>query len=206
MLIVINMEILHTAAEVGRKIGDPVSIESKETTNAGQSNRTEEKPKDGGGAPLSGSASGANSTLNASVMDVRATYPISSLSPYQNKWVIKARVTAKSPIRQWSNAKGEGKLFNFDLMDESGQIRATVFRDMVDKFFDVIEVRHSAAASFRIFNNHFHIADRQGVLHLEVSTEASQQTIFEIAQRLRDDIRQRDHRPRMQRSRRHSSG
>lgn len=54
--------------------------------------------------------------------------------------MIKARVTAKPPIRHWSNAKGEGKLFSMDLMDESGQIRVTAFRDQVDKFYDMIEV------------------------------------------------------------------
>lgn len=78
--------------------------------------------------------------MNASILDSRATMPISGLSPYQNKWVIKARVTSKPPIRHWSNAKGEGKLFSMDLMDESGQIRVTAFRDLVDKFYDMIEV------------------------------------------------------------------
>lgn len=46
----------------------------------------------------------------------------------------------KSNIRQWSNAKGEGKLFSMDLMDESGEIRATAFREVVDKYYDMIKV------------------------------------------------------------------
>lgn len=68
------------------------------------------------------------------------THPIVGLSPYQNKWVIKARVTSKSTIRTWSNARGEGKLFSMDLTDESGEIRATAFKDQCDKFYDMIEV------------------------------------------------------------------
>lgn len=56
------------------------------------------------------------------------------------RWVIKARVTNKSAIRTWSNSRGEGKLFSMDLADESGEIRATVFRDLVDKYYDMIEV------------------------------------------------------------------
>lgn len=56
------------------------------------------------------------------------------------RWVIKARVTNKSAIRTWSNSKGEGKLFSMDLADESGEIRATVFRDLVDKYYEMIEV------------------------------------------------------------------
>lgn len=56
------------------------------------------------------------------------------------RWVIKVRVTNKSAIRTWSNSRGEGKLFSMDLIDESGEIRCTAFRDMCDKFYDMIEV------------------------------------------------------------------
>ena len=68
------------------------------------------------------------------------THPISGLTPYQNKWIIKARVTSKSPIRSWSNPRGEGKLFSMDLVDESGEIRATAFREQCDKYYEMIEV------------------------------------------------------------------
>lgn len=36
-----------------------------------------------------------------------------------NRWTIKARVTVKSDVRTWSNAKGEGKLFSVNLLDET---------------------------------------------------------------------------------------
>lgn len=49
----------------------------------------------------------------------------------------------KSDIRKWSNARGEGQLFSFDLVDESSEIRCTAFRDMVEKYFDLIKVRLS---------------------------------------------------------------
>jgi replication factor A1 len=65
----------------------------------------------------------------------RPTYPIGSLSPYQNNWVIKARVTQKSDIRKWANQKGEGQLFSVTLMDESGEIRATGFNTVVDELY-----------------------------------------------------------------------
>lgn len=54
--------------------------------------------------------------------------------------MIKARVMNKGPIKTWSNAKGEGKLFSMELCDESGEIRVTAFRDAVDKFYDMIQV------------------------------------------------------------------
>ena len=66
--------------------------------------------------------------------------PISSLNAYQNKWTIKARVSVKGEMRRWSNARGEGKVFSFDLIDAAGgEIKATAFNDAVDKFHDLIQ-------------------------------------------------------------------
>ena len=56
------------------------------------------------------------------------------------RWTIRARVTNKSNIRTWSNSRGEGKLFSINLLDESGEIRATLFKSEVDKFYDMIEL------------------------------------------------------------------
>ncbi len=44
-----------------------------------------------------------------------STHPIVGLNPYQNKWVIKARCMNKGAIRNYNNAKGPGKLFNFEV-------------------------------------------------------------------------------------------
>lgn len=65
---------------------------------------------------------------------------IKDLNLYQNRWTIRARVVSKSDIRTWSNAKGEGCLFSVELMDESCDIRATFFKEAVDKFYNFLTV------------------------------------------------------------------
>lgn len=66
--------------------------------------------------------------------------PINSLNAYQNRWTIKARVSVKGDLRRYSNARGEGKVFSFDLVDAAGgEIKATAFTDACDKFYDVIQ-------------------------------------------------------------------
>lgn len=66
--------------------------------------------------------------------------PISSLSPFIGRWWIKARVIDKSPKKTWNNARGSGQLFSMTLVDENKDaIRATVFQEGVDKYYDMIE-------------------------------------------------------------------
>ncbi|OWB73514.1 hypothetical protein B5S31_g3260 [[Candida] boidinii] len=66
-------------------------------------------------------------------------YSIDQLSPYQSKWTIKARVSFKGQMRTYHNSKGDGKLFNCNFLDETGEIRATGFNDAADKFYDLLQ-------------------------------------------------------------------
>ncbi|CAN4128031.1 unnamed protein product [Withania somnifera] len=66
--------------------------------------------------------------------------PIAALNPYQGRWTIKARVTAKTELRFYNNQKGDGKVFSFDLLDsDGGEIRATCFNSVADQFYHQIE-------------------------------------------------------------------
>ncbi len=71
--------------------------------------------------------------------EITSFTPIEGLSPYAHKWTIKARVSSKSDIRTWHKASGEGKLFSVNLLDESGEIKATGFNEQCDQFYDVLQ-------------------------------------------------------------------
>jgi ssDNA-binding replication factor A large subunit len=70
---------------------------------------------------------------NNAMVDVIGIVPIAALNPYQGRWTIKARVTAKSDVRRFHNSRGDGKVFSFDLLDaDNGEIQATYFNNVVD--------------------------------------------------------------------------
>lgn len=82
-----------------------------------------------------------NTSIGNTSMTDAAIVPIRDITPYNSKCTIKARVTNKSTIRTWSNSRGDGKLFSVDLLDESGEIRATGFNNAVDQFYELLKVR-----------------------------------------------------------------
>jgi len=76
---------------------------------------------------------------SAATVNPPAFQPVSSLNPYQKRWRIKVRVTAKNAVRHFHNARGEGKVSSVDLLDqEGGEIVASMFNGAVDRWWPVL--------------------------------------------------------------------
>jgi len=89
--------------------------------------------------------------------------PISGLSEYSPSWSLRVRVTSKSLVKVYTNARGEGKLFSADLADaHGGRIRCTFFNGAVDKFLDVVQengVYDVAGGTVKLANPAFALAN-----------------------------------------------
>ncbi|CAN9510899.1 unnamed protein product [Ophioblennius macclurei] len=165
VVIILEMDVVKRAEEVSGKIGDPTPY-SEGQTKAPQAPAPEVRP------PLqqqnrieTNRSFGSNFGKKAPTKATPSTpgggskvVPIASLNPYQSKWTVRARITNKSGIRTWSNSRGDGKLFSMEMVDESGEIRATGFNQEVDKFFSLVEVGkvyYVSKATLKIANKQY---------------------------------------------------
>lgn len=180
ILILLNLDVLSPALD--HRIGNPQNIEAVQAANA-----SDEKPLSAtaaaapslGGQALSRAPSGPSKSAPAKARPGFPVYPIEALSPYQNKWTIKARVTSKSEIKHWSNARGDGKLFSVNLLDESGEIRATGFNDAVDRFYPLLQenkVFYISKAKVNIAKKQFSSLSNEYEIALEGSSEIEECT------------------------------
>ncbi|XP_038058945.1 accessory gland protein Acp36DE-like isoform X2 [Patiria miniata] len=161
VVIILELTVVAPGSQVGGKIGNPIALPlggggGSNGQQAPALQHTPQQPMRAGASPMgvakANSFPGAGGSFNKQgnyggagpstgmMSPPKQAQPISSLTPYQNRWTIKARVSNKSSVRTWSNSRGEGKLFSMDLCDQSGEIRATAFKEQCDKFYDLIEV------------------------------------------------------------------
>ncbi|KAJ2068850.1 Replication factor A protein 1 [Coemansia sp. S2] len=102
-----------------------------------------------------------------------SVHPISDLNPYHNKWTIRARVTQKTSIKSWNKPTSQGRLFSVNLLDDSGEIRATTFTQQVDKLFPLLEtgkVYYISNAQVRMAKQQFSNVNNQYELTFDDNT------------------------------------
>lgn len=138
ILIVTEIKVLEEYGE-HEKLGEPRPLETKtEDEDTKPSAATSQgfygaKQEQSSSRAMPTHAKPSSSAAHANI------YPIEAISPYSNKWTIKARCTSKSDIKTWHNRNGEGKLFSVNLLDESGEIRATGFNEQCDQLYDLFQ-------------------------------------------------------------------
>ncbi|KAF9523431.1 hypothetical protein CPB83DRAFT_821579 [Crepidotus variabilis] len=174
LIILVSLRVIVQSAE---KIGSPTQLEVGTTgtvatpvtdqTAAPSNSFTPQVPPEGTSVQISRRLGPSNSVRGY-------IYPINRLSLYQDNWTIKARVTQKSEVKTWSNPRGEGKLFNVTLMDDSGEIRATAFNATVDDFYAKLEegkVYYIWKASVNLAKKKYSNLDNDCELALERATQ-----------------------------------
>jgi replication factor A1 len=184
LVIILALRVLGHPAE---KIGDPQQMD----TSSDQAVDSLQNPAPSVPAvPVAAAPTPATSVQTASTSRPQAParnarfgniYPIEGLSPYQNNWTIKARVSQKSDIKTWSNARGEGKLFNVTLLDDSGEIRATGFNLVCDELYPRLEegkVYYISKARVNLAKKKFSNVNNDYELGFERNTEVEEANIF----------------------------
>ncbi|KAI8982961.1 putative replication factor-A protein 1 [Pilobolus umbonatus] len=188
--ILMIMKMVVVTGDVPNKIGTPSSIEAHLLHNSAP----KVTPPSTMSAPVSNTINTINtSTMSAPVRQPAFTNnnvnrypasgnaqleasltPIKNLNPYQSRWTIKARVTQKSSIKTWTNNRGGGQLFSVNLIDQTGEIKATAFNDQVDRLYNLFEegkVYYISKARVTIAKKQFSILNNEYELAFESGTE-----------------------------------
>jgi len=189
-VIVLNeIEVIKDGASVGGMIGNPVSFKVAESQNINpytkpepDENKTDADAKPSTPKKTKQESSIAQHNKNVSSPSKKIT-PINALTPYQNRYTIKGRVSHKSNIKTYSNSRGAGKLFNFTLIDETGEIRCTCFNEQVDTFHDLIESGKiyqvsqcsikNANRQYSAVNNDYELTANQESIFIPVENDAN---------------------------------
>ncbi|KAJ2265635.1 Replication factor A protein 1, partial [Coemansia sp. RSA 451] len=104
-------------------------------------------------------------------------HPIKDLNPYHSRWTIRARVTQKTAIKSWNKPNSQGRLFSVNLLDDSGEIRATAFTQQVDRLFPMLEagkVYYISNAQVKMARQQFSTLNNQYELTFDDSTIVEQ--------------------------------
>lgn len=105
---------------------------------------------------------------------------VKTLTSSSKDFVIKARVTKKTAMKEWKNERGAGKLFSVNIIDTfSEEISVTFFKDEAEKFFPVIQegkVYIFKNGQVKICNKRFQTVDNEYSIFVDRKTEIIQTT------------------------------
>ncbi|KAF5373748.1 hypothetical protein D9758_000878 [Tetrapyrgos nigripes] len=174
LLILMSLSVVGQSEE---KIGEPTAIGPAEESGSKPPSAV---PTPAPQKPAQSSSNGSAYNPKPAAKNAKNSwFPIEALSPYQNNWTIKARCTQKSDWRTWSNNKGEGKLFNVTLMDETGEIRGTAFNAVADTLYPKFEegkVYFVSKAKVQLAKKKFSNLPNDYELNFERNTEVEECT------------------------------
>lgn len=153
VVFLLNLDVIKKGSEVGRKLSCPEPVKDPyASTNivSDQNHMRPPVPNFNNSEPTQPqrypmeSDRGLQSNVIKSPRAMRTNHEhqaigIAELTPYIGKWVVKGRVTSKSGIREYNNAKGGGKLFNFTMADKSGEIKITAFNADCERVYAYVE-------------------------------------------------------------------
>ncbi|KAL3469470.1 hypothetical protein BJX99DRAFT_241251 [Aspergillus californicus] len=141
ILIILDLEVVKELGEA-EKIGEPKPLENKleedekpQPTTISSNGFYGSKVQD-----TTSQVSSRGQQVRPAQGSVSATiYPIEVISPFSHKWTIKARCTSKSVMKTYHGRSGDGTLFNVNLLDDSGEIRATGFNEQCTALYDLFQ-------------------------------------------------------------------
>ncbi|KAI8339707.1 hypothetical protein BC941DRAFT_372880 [Chlamydoabsidia padenii] len=182
ILIVLQLEVVSNS--ISTRLGEPASIDgatpARPATGAPQQQvqQQQQQQQQQQAQPLFMQSSGSSYATGSVNKQLEASlFPIKGLNPYQNKWVIKARVTQKSDIKTWANQRSEGKLFSVNLLDQTGEIKATAFKEQVDRLYPLLEegrVYYISHARVTMAKKQFSTLNNEYELTFDHTTEVEQ--------------------------------
>ena len=155
LIYILNLDVVERGSNIGKKLSvDPSAVDQQQLTMNNSNNNQPLQPQSyqrptaynntesTQPQPYPMGSRITNSTRSPRPMrssHENQTVGIGELTPYIGKWVIKGRVTSKSGIREYTNAKGNGKLFSFVMADKTGEIKVTAFNTDLERVFPYVE-------------------------------------------------------------------
>nr|XP_027205831.1 replication protein A 70 kDa DNA-binding subunit-like [Dermatophagoides pteronyssinus] len=172
ILLIENLSIIKNGNNVNRRLVKS-SRESQELDDTSDSKSLSTIPKVSGLPTKSDSSNIAivkpnsvsqDSSLNF-LIDPQLICPINVLTPFYRTWIIRAWVMNKSSLRSFAN----GRIFHFDVHDQSGEIRITCFNEECNRYYNLIQnnkcyfvgkgtVRFSSNEKFNNIHNDYDIS------------------------------------------------